>query len=155
MVKKFDHRDYNLPKLIDIMRNVAPNPKGVRVLDMGSGDGKVTNHLRELGYDVLGVEYSELSVDHAKKIYPKTEYKVGSGYDDLKSRFGEFDLIVSTEVIEHMFTPWVFVEKSFEALRPGGVFIASTPYHGYFKNIALSVSGAWDFTTLLSSGTDM
>jgi len=111
---------------------------------MGSGDGMVTDRLRETGYDVLGVEPYDDAVDRARKAYPKTEFIIGSGYEDIKSRFGEFDMIVSTEVVEHLFTPWDFVERAREALKPGGLFIASAPYHGYLKNLLLTAMGKWD-----------
>jgi 2-polyprenyl-6-hydroxyphenyl methylase/3-demethylubiquinone-9 3-methyltransferase len=29
-------------------------------------------------------------------------------------------------------------------LKPGGLLIISTPYHGYLKNLALSIFGKWD-----------
>jgi 2-polyprenyl-6-hydroxyphenyl methylase/3-demethylubiquinone-9 3-methyltransferase len=29
-------------------------------------------------------------------------------------------------------------------LKPGGVIILTTPYHGYLKNLALSLLNAWD-----------
>lgn len=30
------------------------------------------------------------------------------------------------------------------ALKPNGLLVLSTPYHGYLKNLALSVLDAWD-----------
>ncbi len=48
-----------------------------------------------------------------------------------------WDLIVSLEVIEHLFAPRRFVAEMFDLLRPGGVFIVTTAYHGYFKNLAV------------------
>jgi hypothetical protein len=30
-------------------------------------------------------------------------------------------------------------------LKPGGYLVLSTPYHGYLKNLALSLTGKWDF----------
>jgi 2-polyprenyl-6-hydroxyphenyl methylase/3-demethylubiquinone-9 3-methyltransferase len=31
------------------------------------------------------------------------------------------------------------------ALKPGGIAVISTPYHGYIKNLMLSFMGKWDF----------
>jgi 2-polyprenyl-6-hydroxyphenyl methylase/3-demethylubiquinone-9 3-methyltransferase len=55
-----------------------------------------------------------------------------------------FDLVISTEVIEHLYAPRSYVAGCFRALRPGGRFILSTPYHGYAKNLALSALNKWD-----------
>jgi 2-polyprenyl-6-hydroxyphenyl methylase/3-demethylubiquinone-9 3-methyltransferase len=40
------------------------------------------------------------------------------------------------------------------ALKPGGALILSTPYHGYWKNLALAVTGKLDdhFTALWDGG---
>lgn len=36
------------------------------------------------------------------------------------------------------------MQGCFQALKPGGRFICTTPYHGYLKNLALSIMGKWD-----------
>jgi 2-polyprenyl-3-methyl-5-hydroxy-6-metoxy-1,4-benzoquinol methylase len=54
------------------------------------------------------------------------------------------DCVVSLEVIEHLLYPRKLLELAHTALRPGGVLIVSTPYHGYLKNLALSVANGWD-----------
>jgi 2-polyprenyl-3-methyl-5-hydroxy-6-metoxy-1,4-benzoquinol methylase len=56
-----------------------------------------------------------------------------------------FDLVISMEVVEHLFDPHLLVQTANEALRDGGYAIISTPYHGYLKNLALSVVDKWDF----------
>ena len=55
-----------------------------------------------------------------------------------------FDVVLSTEVIEHLYDPAGFVKGAFNALRPGGRLICSTPYHGYLKNLALAATGSLD-----------
>jgi len=56
-----------------------------------------------------------------------------------------FDLVLSLEVVEHLFDPYQLVKTALDALKPGGHAIISTPYHGYLKNLALSVLDKWDF----------
>ena len=58
------------------------------------------------------------------------------------------------DVIEHLFYPKELVRSARRCLKPGGRLILSTPYHGYLKNIALSVSGKMDkhFTCLWDGG---
>lgn len=66
-----------------------------------------------------------------------------------------FDLIVSTEVIEHLYAPRTYMRllRRIFAGRRGEVII-STPYHGYLKNLALAVTNRMDlhFTVLWDSG---
>lgn len=55
-----------------------------------------------------------------------------------------FDAVVSTEVIEHLFAPHLLPMYARDCLREGGYLILSTPYHGYLKDLALSISDNWD-----------
>ena len=38
----------------------------------------------------------------------------------------------------------LFLENTFLVLRSGGSLILTTPYHGYLKNLALSLFNKWD-----------
>ncbi len=67
---------------------------------------------------------------------------------------GGVDAVVSTEVVEHLYAPHELVSFAHAALRPGGHFIVTTPYHGFLKNLALSLFNKWDrhFTPLWYGG---
>jgi 2-polyprenyl-3-methyl-5-hydroxy-6-metoxy-1,4-benzoquinol methylase len=56
-----------------------------------------------------------------------------------------FDAAISTEVVEHLFAPHLLPRFARETLRPAGYLIISTPYHGYVKNLVLSILDKWDF----------
>ena len=43
-----------------------------------------------------------------------------------------------------MYDPREWARGCFKTLKPGGRLICTPPYHGYFKNLALSVPGNWD-----------
>jgi Methyltransferase domain len=47
-------------------------------------------------------------------------------------------------VIEHCFDPRRFAKTFYSLIAAGGVGGLSTPYHGYWKNLALAVAGKWD-----------
>ncbi len=53
-------------------------------------------------------------------------------------------MLVSTEVIEHLYAPHELAAFAFDVLKPGGIAVFTTPYHGYLKNLALSVTNKWD-----------
>jgi 2-polyprenyl-3-methyl-5-hydroxy-6-metoxy-1,4-benzoquinol methylase len=66
-----------------------------------------------------------------------------------------FDIVIATEVIEHLYDPRGFIafaRKILSAKR--GEFIISTPHHGYIKNLALAIAGKLDshFTVLWDGG---
>lgn len=63
-------------------------------------------------------------------------------------------MVVSLEVVEHVFDPKLFARNLFALVAPGGCAVVSTPYHGYLKNLALAVTGRMDrhFTALWDGG---
>ena len=78
-----------------------------------------------------------------------------SVYDDPTSLdVHRFDAVTSTEVIEHLFSPRSLPRFAARVLLPAGYLILSTPYHGYIKNLALSITGKWDrhFSPLWDGG---
>jgi 2-polyprenyl-6-hydroxyphenyl methylase/3-demethylubiquinone-9 3-methyltransferase len=144
------HNAYLLP-LVDRILSERPSR---RIFEIGFGHGSTAAHLARQGYDVTGVEPSSSGVAHAQHAYPNLKLYVGSGYDDLAAKFGSFPVVLSLEVIEHVYVPRQFIATVFSLLEPGGLLILSTPYHGYLKNLALALSGRMDahFTALWDHG---
>jgi 2-polyprenyl-3-methyl-5-hydroxy-6-metoxy-1,4-benzoquinol methylase len=140
-----ESHSYLLPTILDILKEISPR----RILDLGCGNGGITAALASAGYDMLGIEPSLDGIDSARKSHPNLSFIRGSAYDDL-SIHGKFDVIVSAEVIEHLYSPQLMIDNCHKALNPGGYLILTTPYHGYFKNLAISVVDGWDkhFTAL-------
>ena len=56
---------------------------------------------------------------------------------------GKCDAVFSTEVVEHVYLPRPFARNCHAFLKPGGMLIVTTPYHGYLKNVA-SASRRWN-----------
>jgi len=151
-----NYQDYgfNDPAACHMHRHLAPVildfakklPVGSRVLDVGCGNGALCANLLAEGYDVTGIDPSESGIAVARATYPKGKFHVGFVNEHLPHVLGQasFDLLVSTEVIEHVYAPRTFVKACFQLLRPGGLLILSTPYHGYLKNLAISLAGHWD-----------
>lgn len=146
---------YLWPVLQKMLARRFPTPAvGLRAFDLGCGSGATSNLLRELGFDVVGIDPSESGIALARQSYPQTHFDVASAYDDLSLRYGQFDVVVSLEVVEHVYDPRTFASRVFNLLKPGAPCIISTPYHGYLKNLALAVTGKMDqhFTALWDGG---
>lgn len=111
------------------------------ILDAGSGNGHLAGLLQSVGYDVTGVDCDEGGIDIARALYPAVRFQVGLFSD---APPGAFDLVCSTEVIEHLYAPHELARYCHDALKPGGTLIISTPFHGYLKNLVLSLGGKWD-----------
>lgn len=125
-----------------------------RVFDLGCGNGAMTAILAQQGFEMTGVDPSGAGVSLAKTAHPDLRIEVGSCYDDLAAKYGQFPVVISLEVVEHVARPRTFATCIYNLLEPGGTAIISTPYHGYWKNLALAVTGRLDahFTALWDSG---
>lgn len=125
-----------------------------KIFDLGCGNGATAGMLAEIGFSVTGIDTSESGISFAKAAFPDCTFAVANACDDLTQRFGKFPLLVSLEVVEHLYDPRAFAKSAFDLLEPGGTAIISTPYHGYLKNVALALSGRMDrhFTVLWDGG---
>jgi 2-polyprenyl-6-hydroxyphenyl methylase/3-demethylubiquinone-9 3-methyltransferase len=144
---------YLLPAVRGILRDLDL-PPGRRLFDLGCGNGSVAQELSRLGFDVTGVDPSVQGIEQAGRTFPHLKLFAGSAYDDLAARYGRFPVVVSLEVVEHVYAPRLYASTLFGLVEQGGIAIVSTPYHGYWKNVALAVSGKLDrhFTALWDHG---
>jgi 2-polyprenyl-3-methyl-5-hydroxy-6-metoxy-1,4-benzoquinol methylase len=124
-------------------------------LDLGCGNGSFSNFLADRGFEVVGIEESLSEIELAQQTYLNCQFIQGSIYDlQLPELEHTFDLIVSAEDIEHLLLPRELPRVAKRFLKPGGHLIVTTPYHGYLKNLGLSLLGKMDshFTVLWDGG---
>ena len=146
---------YLWPRVVGLLRVPSPEFGPIcRVVDVGAGNGAFAARLAELGYRVTAVEPSASGIETMRAAHPSLESVRASAYDDLSTLHGSFDAAVALEVVEHCYYPRRLASTLAALVRPGGVVIVSTPYHGYWKNLALSLAGRWDdhFTALWDHG---
>jgi 2-polyprenyl-6-hydroxyphenyl methylase/3-demethylubiquinone-9 3-methyltransferase len=132
-----------MPHVLALAGELRPE---TRVLDVGCGNGFTCGEFLKRGCRVVGLDLSEQGISVARQTYPEGRFEILAADDRVLDRLGEtpFDLVISTEVVEHLYDPRGYARGCFSALKPGGRFICSTPYHGYLKNLALSFAGKWD-----------
>ncbi len=119
---KFVHSN----RLDKIIKELS-NQKGKKILDAGCGEG----HLIQKMYGVLnneyyGIDITPIAIKNANAHCPFANIKMG---DILKTGYTNnfFDVIICTEVLEHI-TKFKLVLKEFKRiLRPGGLLIITFP----------------------------
>jgi 2-polyprenyl-3-methyl-5-hydroxy-6-metoxy-1,4-benzoquinol methylase len=133
--------EYLGPAVLELLRDAGAR----RVLDLGCGNGTFTARIVDAGYEVVGVDASPTGIAIASRAVPAATFLEHSLENPLPSELRrQFDVVTAVEVIEHLPIPAVLCARACEALRPGGRFILTTPYHGYLKNLALALSGQLD-----------
>lgn len=134
---------YISPEVIKLVKKF--NPK--KSIDIGCGNGFLCSQIHKAGFSIAGVEYDRSGYELALSNYSQINfYNMGVQDDpsDILNNEGLFDLVISTEVIEHLFSPHLLPQFSASLLNKGGYLIITTPYHGYLKNLALSITNKWD-----------
>lgn len=146
--------DYLVPAVEQILAGLDLPPERRRVLDLGCGNGSIAVRLAAQGYQMVGIDPSDDGIEHGRRAYPHLELHQGSCYDDLAAAHGRFPVVISLEVVEHVYYPRRFAATVHSLLEDGGTAIISTPYHGYLKNLALALTGKLDahFTALWDHG---
>lgn len=116
-----------------------------RILDLGCGNGALTHSLARAGFAVVGCDADEKAIALARQDRSSATFEQVSVYDS-PSRLNavDFDLVISAEVVEHLFLPRSLPRFAHAALRANGHFVITTPYHGYLKNLVLALLGKWD-----------
>jgi 2-polyprenyl-6-hydroxyphenyl methylase / 3-demethylubiquinone-9 3-methyltransferase len=118
----------------EIDRHFGGNPSGLKplsgksALDVGCGAGLLCEPLARLGAKITGVdaapENAAAAKAHAAQSRLDIDYRAG---ELAEQRLGQFDLVTSMEVIEHVTDPAGFVAELAAHLKPDGLMILSTP----------------------------
>ncbi|MEI7946286.1 MAG: methyltransferase domain-containing protein [bacterium] len=103
---------------------------GKSVLDIACGTGYGCAMLKNAGAEnVRGIDLSLEAIEYATKTYlaQGIEFTMGNAecLSDLKSE--SFDVVTSFETIEHLPNVGLYLSEIHRVLRPGGIYIVSTP----------------------------
>ncbi|MFT3785375.1 MAG: methyltransferase domain-containing protein [Tepidisphaeraceae bacterium] len=136
--------------LIPAIRQLAGDrlKAGARVLDVGCGNGAICSVLAREGCHVVGLDLSEQGIAIARSLnLPNARFELLAADANVLKNLNEtpFDVVISTEVVEHVYDPRSFMAGCVGAVRVGGMVLLSTPYHGYLKNVAITLAGKWDW----------
>ena len=120
--------------------------KGMKLLDLGCGNGSLSAEIQEWGFDVTGTDFSKSGIEIAKKTFPNVIFFQSLMETPLtKENEKQYDVVLAVEVVEHLLLPRQLFERAKEALKLNGKLIVTTPYHGYFKNLALALVNKYDY----------
>jgi len=114
------HHAYLLPTVTKALKSLDLPVGEHRLFELGCGNGCVANRLSQLGWEITGVDPSLDGITQARSAYPELKLFIGSAYDDLAEQYGQFPVVLSLEVVEHVYAPRDYARTVFSLLRPGG-----------------------------------
>lgn len=117
---------------IDFIEKVAT--KGAKVLDVAAAQGNFSLLLAELGYEVTWNDLREDLVGYVKLKYEYGNISFCPGNIFDLNLDCCYDVVLITEIIEHVAHPDEFLRKIAHLVKPGGHIILSTPNGQYFRN---------------------
>jgi SAM-dependent methyltransferase len=152
--------DYSLPRYFHLQKEIRRlypvGPKQPRLLDLGVGGGSFLYLLRAAGYQelfgldkpydlnvspVAAVSATENFTEILKKrsqTYGFTVALADFARERLPYESGSFDLVVMTEVLEHLYTGVLHTfGEIYRVLKPGGYLLLTTPNVRSLKNLSL------------------
>ncbi|ABK72111.1 class I SAM-dependent methyltransferase [Mycolicibacterium smegmatis] len=109
-----------------VYQRLAHRCAGRDVLEAGCGEGYGADLIADVARRVIGLDYDEATVAHVRARYPRVDIRHGN-LAELPLPDASVDVVVNFQVIEHLWDQAQFVSECFRVLRPGGVFLVSTP----------------------------
>lgn len=151
---------YKLPlRLIkNFIINSKINANEVELLEIGVGSGYFAKFFKDIyqSSKYTGIEYDYRLIEVTKNLIPDIDLRQGNAEEfNLQKKY---DILVSFQVIEHLYDPESFIINAYNHLKPNGLLIVTTPnlnsiaaslmgkkWHGYREDhVSLKTSKDWE-----------
>lgn len=139
--------------LNEIQRHFGNKP--LSILDVGCGAGILTEPLARAGHQVLGIDASAVNVRVARQngwnLAANLSYRHCLS-QTLVEEGARFDLVLNTEVVEHVPDPARLLQECGELVKPGGMMVVAT-LNRTWKSYLVGIIGAEYVLRALPKGT--
>jgi len=112
---------------------LGKNIKGLQILEIGCSDGYFGEKLIKLGGVVTGTDISQKLIVKAKKVLNQAKI-VDPSEGKLPFKTATFDVVIASELIEHLFQPQVFLKEINRVTKKKGKLVLTTPNLLYWGN---------------------
>jgi 2-polyprenyl-6-hydroxyphenyl methylase / 3-demethylubiquinone-9 3-methyltransferase len=139
-----------------LLADLGIDPLGKRALEVGCGGGILCEEISRMGFDVTGIDPSELSVriaaDHARASGLKIRYVKGTG-ESLPFPDGFYDVVFCCDVLEHVRDLPKVVSEISRVLKKGGAFCYDTFNRTMISKLAaIQICQVWKPWAFLPAG---
>lgn len=141
-VHLYDHRHRYVSHLAtDLLKLLHPQ-NGEHILDLGCGTGHLTYRITACGAEVVGVDSAVSMIERASHSYPTLKFAVVDAASLGMSE--QFDGVFSNAVLHWLKQPEKVIEGVWQALKPGGRFVAEFGGKGNVETIISGICEALD-----------
>jgi ubiquinone/menaquinone biosynthesis C-methylase UbiE len=108
-----------------VLELLQGTPKSVSILDIACGQGYLSEILASNGYKNLYC--ADVNAANFKLNKKTFHFKSVNANQPLPYKSASFDVVISSETIEHLENPRQFLSEVYRILKPRGTFILTTP----------------------------
>ena len=150
MIHIHEHRYLYLEEINEgILRNIpeCDSTGEKEVLDVGCGSGTLSEAIQSKGYTVWGIEADEEAAAGAAKRIKRVINADLTSMPDIEAQLAEnvFDYIVFSDVLEHIYDPFLTVKQYLPFLKSGGHLLISVPNAVVWTNRLRVLFGRFDY----------
>ncbi len=124
LAKSDDKVAFQYGRLLQFVGEIPPD---ARILDAGCGAGPALRYLKQRGWMPFGSDLVEYPLRQARQLIPEARLVQCDADAGLPYAAGAFDLVLLSEVIEHVASPEFTLRECHRILRPGGAVALTTP----------------------------
>ena len=117
-------RPFNQERLEIISEMVTQIGNKLDILDVGSGDGIIGDYISKMGHTITSVDLPTVVVQSHRI---RSSLAVAGDAERLPFRSNSFDLVLASEIMEHLWNPHGLINEAYRVLKENGYFIISTP----------------------------
>jgi 2-polyprenyl-3-methyl-5-hydroxy-6-metoxy-1,4-benzoquinol methylase len=112
--------------MFSLLKQYSPKREAVlRLLDLGCGSGRISAKVKDLGYDVTGLDFSEEAVK--KTIARGISAKQANLDEGIPEDANQFDVVWAGDIVEHVFDPIGLLTEAYRVLKPNGIMLITIP----------------------------
>jgi SAM-dependent methyltransferase len=110
----------------DLVGRLLPPSADHVIVDIGCGAGHNLGAFAD-GYTCVGFDTSAAVLEAARERFPNVRFALGTTVAEMTEDLGRADLVLMTDVIEHIEDDRGFAEEMVAACRPGTLFFLTVP----------------------------
>lgn len=124
-LKRIANSEDSYYAVVKTLKERVQDKSRTKICEVGCGQGYLTYSLVKSGFDCSGVDISATAVELARKRYGN--YYFCGTISEFSKRYTKPDIVIATELIEHLINPVQFVRNMLDTINERGIVVLTTP----------------------------